>query len=106
MLWTNPQTLEKSFQVHSVAVAKLHLRRSPSSPVETISDLAEVRRILYTLQRPALQPANVLCPKYEKGMLVLFYNRGVYHSATDYPEGWGETRTMLQAHIAGSEDPK
>ncbi|ORY66789.1 hypothetical protein BCR35DRAFT_181742 [Leucosporidium creatinivorum] len=109
MLWTNPHTGEKSLQVHSVAVRRLHLRTSPSSPVSTISDLAEVRRILNSLQRPALQPENILCPAYELGDLVLFYNRGVYHSATDYPEAWeGEKgrRTMLQAHIAGSEEPK
>lgn len=31
--------------------------------------------------------------------------RRVYHSATDYPESYG-TRSMLQAHIAGSYDPQ
>lgn len=115
MLWTNPQTGELSFQVHSVGVNILYLRSSPSSPFETITSLSSIRRVLYSLQRPALEPENILCPAYEQGDLVLFYNRGVYHSATDYPASWEKDseeldgrgrRTMLQAHVAGSEDPK
>ncbi|KAM0755092.1 Clavaminate synthase-like protein [Meredithblackwellia eburnea MCA 4105] len=104
LVWTNPVTGEKSLQVHSVAVWKLHLKSSPDAPVTTVDDLAEVRKILYKLQRPAVEPHYIFAPPYKKGDLVMFYNRGVYHSATDYPESYG-TRTMLQAHVACSYPP-
>ncbi|KAI5479430.1 hypothetical protein MNV49_003574 [Pseudohyphozyma bogoriensis] len=105
IVWTCPVTGEKSLQVHSVAVYKLHLKASPDAPVQVIDDLLEVRKILYDLQRPALEPENIFVPAYTEGDLVMFYNRGVYHTATDYPESYG-TRSMLQAHIAASFDPK
>ncbi|GAA5890111.1 hypothetical protein JCM5296_004772 [Sporobolomyces johnsonii] len=101
VVWTCPVTGEKSFQVHSVAVLKIH-HPSLASPM---TDLAEIRKTLYDLQRKCLKPENVWAPAYEKGDLVLFNNRAVYHSATDYPQGYG-TRSMLQAHIAASFDPK
>lgn len=99
MVWENPVTGEKSLQIHSVvrpvlpllfcrphraidvryyaqAVWKLHIRDSPDSPVKTISDLTEVRKVLYSLQRPAVEPEFIFAPPYHEGDLVLFYNRG------------------------------
>lgn len=105
MVWTEPHTGERSLQVHSVAVWKLLLRDSPTAPERVVDDIDEVNAILYSLQRPSLEPENVWAPAYEPGMLVAFSNRQLYHSATDYPDSWG-SRTMLQAHIAASYDPK
>ncbi|GAA5873047.1 hypothetical protein JCM8547_000016 [Rhodosporidiobolus lusitaniae] len=101
MVWTCPKTGRKGIQVHPVAVRRLLPAHEP--PIE---DLQEVRKKLDDLQRPALVPENIWAPAYEVGDLVIFNNRAVYHSATDYPEGWKATRTMLQAHVAASFEPK
>ncbi|GAA5987596.1 hypothetical protein JCM11641_005377 [Rhodosporidiobolus odoratus] len=101
MVWTCPKTGRKGVQVHPVAVLALH----PSDGTPSITDLSAVRSKLQSIQRHALIPDNIWAPAYEVGDLVLFNNRAVYHSATDYPESWG-TRTMLQAHVAASFDPQ
>ncbi|BGP21112.1 hypothetical protein JCM10213_008975 [Rhodosporidiobolus nylandii] len=100
MVWTCPRTGTKGVQVHPVAVLKIHPSSGPS-----ITSLSSVRAKLDAIQRPALVPENIWAPAYEVGDLVLFNNRAVYHSATDYPESWG-TRSMLQAHVAASFEPK
>ncbi|GAA5887124.1 hypothetical protein JCM6882_009454 [Rhodosporidiobolus microsporus] len=101
MVWTCPRTGRKGVQVHPVAVLALH----PPAPSPPITDLSLIRAILNRIQQPALVPENIWAPGYEEGDVVVFDNRAVYHSATDYPESWG-TRTMLQAHVAASFDPR
>ncbi|GAA5833437.1 hypothetical protein JCM11251_003495 [Rhodosporidiobolus azoricus] len=95
-----PYDAEKDVKTYPMAVLELHPRNAPA-----ITDLSLIRRILNQIQLPALRPEYIWAPGYEEGDLVLFDNRAVYHSATDYPESWG-TRTMLQAHVAASSDPK
>jgi alpha-ketoglutarate-dependent taurine dioxygenase len=106
LVWRNPYTGEKMLQVHHLVAAKLYVRTSPDGPETVIDDLKEVRDKLYDLQRPFLQPENVLVAPVEEGDIVVWYNRGLRHSALDYPstEEYG-TRICHQVHIAGSDDP-
>ncbi|GAA5897715.1 hypothetical protein JCM6882_000075 [Rhodosporidiobolus microsporus] len=97
MCWENPVTGEKALQCHPIPAWKLILKETEDSPERIVDDVEEVRRILYELQRPFLTPENVFAPPYEEGDLVIFYNRGLLHAATEYPlEGYGP-RTMHQA---------
>lgn len=104
MLWTNPKTGEKALQsesmlfrgvrrnvlipfisistVHSIATWKLMIKTSPDAEERVVDDIEEVRRIIYELQRPALEPKYIFAPPYIEGDLVIFYNRGLMHCAT------------------------
>ncbi|ORY60397.1 hypothetical protein BCR35DRAFT_335018 [Leucosporidium creatinivorum] len=104
MLWTS-KTGEKAFQVHSIAAWKLLVKTSPDAEEQVIDDIEEVRRIIYELQRPALEPKFIFAPPYTEGDCVIFYNRGLMHCATEYPLKTHGPRTMHQAHVAGSSHP-
>lgn len=105
LVWTNPYTGEKILQVHHLVAAKLHVKTSPDGPVTVIDDLKEVRDKLYDLQRPFLEPKNILVAPVEEGDILVWYNRGLRHSAIEYPSvGYGP-RVAHQVHIAGSDDP-
>ena len=47
LVWTNPQTGEKSLQLHGACVWKLHLKSSPDAEERLVDDLTEVRDIVY-----------------------------------------------------------
>lgn len=68
--------------VHSIAAWKLLVKRSPDAEEQVVDDIEEVRRIIYALQRPALEPKYIFAPPYNEGDLVIFYNRGLMHCAT------------------------
>ena len=66
MLWKNPVTGLLHFQVHPCAVQALEIAPLPKGvlPVDalypdgaTLTDLKEVRELLYKLQRPAIAPS-------------------------------------------------
>ncbi|KPV72736.1 uncharacterized protein RHOBADRAFT_55432 [Rhodotorula graminis WP1] len=101
LVWKHHRTGDKALMVHSVAVRAIHHPPSGTS----ITSLSEIRSRLAALQRKAFVPERICAHAYEVGDLVIFDNRAVYHSATDYPDRFG-TRTMLQAHVAASFDPK
>lgn len=108
-----------SSSVHPIAARQLRLKLSPTAEESLVTDIAEVRRILYDLQHPLLRPENIFAPPYEEGDLVIFYNRGsvpsplppaprdpdetpdfinsVFHAATEYPLESHGPRTMHQA---------
>ena len=105
LVWTNPFTGEKSLQVHHLVAAKLYIKDSADGPATLVGDLKRVRDRLYDLQRPFLEPENVLVAPVEEGDMVVWYNRGLRHSALDYPGvGYGE-RVCHQVHLQGSDDP-
>lgn len=47
MVWTNPETGEKSLQVHGQGAYKLFLKGSPDDEERVVDDLAEVRAFMH-----------------------------------------------------------
>ncbi|ORY60396.1 alpha-ketoglutarate dependent xanthine dioxygenase [Leucosporidium creatinivorum] len=102
LLWTNPLDGSKALQVHHLVVRKLFRKRSADGPEEIIDDVPTLRQILYDLQRPFLIPENILVPSAEEGDLTLWWNRGLRHTAMEYPsEGYGD-RLCHQVHVSSS----
>ena len=60
--------------------------------------------------RPCISPSRVLAHSWSQGDLVIFYNRGVWHSVTGELKGVNngkdERRLMHQCNIASGLDPK
>ncbi|KAL4886727.1 taurine catabolism dioxygenase [Aspergillus karnatakaensis] len=97
MVWKNPVTGKPALQIHPSAVCKIHLADG-----SVISDLKEVREIVYKLQRPAISPKYVYAHDWEEGDLVLFHNRGVLHSVVG-AFGEEEVRLFRQCNLAARE---
>jgi hypothetical protein len=68
--------------VHSIAAWKLLIKTSPDAEERVVDEIEEVRRIIYELQRPALEPKYIFAPPYQQDDLVIFYNRGLMHCAS------------------------
>lgn len=108
MVWTNPVTKDHHLQVHGCCLYKLHTKL-PDGSVKTL-DLADSRTKVHSFMRPAISPERVLAYGWNEGDLVLFYNRGVWHSVTGEfkgvkQDGSDERRLMHQCNIASSVDP-
>ncbi|KAI5960677.1 uncharacterized protein KGF55_004570 [Candida pseudojiufengensis] len=104
MVWTNPTTKEHHLQVHGCCLYKLHTKGGKTL------DLKESREKVHQLMRPAISPEKVLAHSWKQGDLVLFFNRGVWHSVTGEFKGLGndgqdERRLMHQCNIASGVDP-
>ncbi|KAL5339032.1 taurine catabolism dioxygenase [Aspergillus crustosus] len=97
MVWKNPLTNNPALQIHPSAISKIHLADGT-----IISDLKQVRDIVYRLQRPAISPQYVYAHDWEEGDLVLFHNRGVLHSVVG-AFGEGEVRLFRQCNLAAGE---
>ncbi|KAI1843557.1 hypothetical protein JX266_010190 [Neoarthrinium moseri] len=98
--WRNPVTGKLAIQVHPAAIRRLHLENGT-----VIEDLAEVRQIIYRLQRPGIAPNMVYAHDWEEGDFVLFHNRGVLHSVVGaFAED--EVRLFRQCNIAASHLPE
>lgn len=108
MLWANKLTGELHFQgktihptaiitivdsrrfiVHPCGVCEIIVDPLPEGKDKTgalypdgahLTDLKQVRELLYKLQRPAIAPKYVYPHDWKEGDLVLFHNRGVLHS--------------------------
>ncbi|KAF2452601.1 hypothetical protein BDY21DRAFT_155617 [Lineolata rhizophorae] len=99
MCWRNPVTGKLAVQIHPSAVRRIHLKDG-----SVIDDLAEVRRIVHDIQRPAIAPRFVYPHDWVEGDLVLFNNQGVLHSVVGaFRED--EVRLFRQCNIAASEMP-
>ncbi|KAI9807220.1 MAG: hypothetical protein M1825_005938 [Sarcosagium campestre] len=99
MAWKNPVTGKLAVQIHPSAVSKIHLKDGT-----IIDDLAEVRRIVRRLQRPAIAPHYVYPHDWEEGDMVLFNNQGVLHTVVGaFAEH--EVRLFRQCNLAASEGP-
>ena len=98
LVWKNPITREPALQTHACCVEDL------ITDGKAIGDLAEVRRVLRALMRPAIGPSKVYAHPWKAGDLVIFNNRGVWHSVvgalrpTDH-------RVYHQCNLASSEPP-
>ncbi|KAG4425081.1 hypothetical protein IFR04_001851 [Cadophora malorum] len=104
MVWTNPKTGEKSLQVHGQAAWKLYLKDSPEEPTRFVDDLKEVRQFMDRIMRPAIVPSNIYAHHHSEQDVVLWYNRALWHSITEFPDSYGP-RIMHQCNVAASDDP-
>lgn len=108
MVWTNPITKEHHLQIHGCCLYKLHTKKDDGS--EVTLDLAASRDRAHELMRPAIAPDQVLAHGWESGDLVIFFNRGVWHSVTGefkgVNNGTDEKRLMHQCNIASGIDPQ
>lgn len=98
LVWTNPVTGKHHLQAAGCAVHKLE------RPNGEVLELVEARKELQRLMRPAIGPNNVYAHSWEEGGLVVFYNRGVWHSVTGQFSP-GESRLMHQCNLASGSDP-
>jgi alpha-ketoglutarate-dependent taurine dioxygenase len=99
LVWKNPLTGRPSLQLHAYCVEDLVVDG------ESVGDLAECRRLLYELMRPAIAPSRVYAHAWRPGDLVIFHNRGVWHSVVGAlkPE---DRRVYHQCNLASSEAPR
>ncbi|KAJ5997626.1 hypothetical protein N7522_009286 [Penicillium canescens] len=105
LVWVNPLTGEKAFQVHGNCARKLYLRSSQDEEPRIIEDVTEIVKFLLDIQNRVLKPEYVLLAPAEEGDMVIWDNYGVFHSAIDYPISMGP-RSMHQANISGSIGPR
>ncbi|KAF8193869.1 hypothetical protein K438DRAFT_1588706 [Mycena galopus ATCC 62051] len=113
VLWKTPITGELSFQVHPCGAAELLIDPLPAGAVREgalypdgahLTDLQEVRDLLYRMQRPAIAPQLVYPHDWRENDLVLFHNRGVLHTVVGAftPD---QVRAFHQCNLAASDDP-
>ncbi|KAF6823238.1 alpha-ketoglutarate dependent xanthine dioxygenase [Colletotrichum plurivorum] len=104
MVWVNPETGRKSFQVQANAARKLLIRLNPDDEPKVIDDLAEVRRFLLDIQMRILKPEYILIPPEEEGDLLLWDNCATMHTRVDYPAQYGP-KACHQAGTNASKGP-
>lgn len=106
MVWTNPVTGEHHLQVHGCCLYKMHTKNGDKT--ETL-ELEDARKKAHSLMRPAISPNRILAHSWKQGDLVIFFNRGVWHSVTGEFKGVNggadEKRLMHQCNIASGADP-
>ncbi|KAL6773632.1 hypothetical protein ACKKBG_A21940 [Auxenochlorella protothecoides x Auxenochlorella symbiontica] len=113
--WRNPVTGRLHLQVHPCAIQALVVEPLPPGAASRttdalypdggeVTDLAEVRRLVYALQRPGIAPGLVYPHAWSDGDLVLFHNRGVLHSVVGAfrPD---QVRKFHQCNLAASDLP-
>jgi alpha-ketoglutarate-dependent taurine dioxygenase len=98
LVWVNPLTGRPSLQLHAYCVEDLIVDG------KAIGDLATCRRLLYNLMRPAIAPARVYAHPWREGDLVVFHNRGVWHSVVGSLRP-SDLRVYHQCNLASSEPP-
>lgn len=98
MVWVNPLTRQPALQVHPCCVEDLITDGKP------VGDLAECRRILHALMRPAIAPRKIYAHPWQAGDLVIFNNRGVWHSVVGALRP-SDRRVYHQCNLASSEPP-
>jgi alpha-ketoglutarate-dependent taurine dioxygenase len=99
LVWVNPVTGEPALQVHPCCVQDL------VTDGRAVGNLDECRRILQGLMRPAIAPRKVYAHSWRAGDLVIFNNRGVWHSVVG-ALGPGDRRIFHQCNLASSEPPR
>ncbi|KAL3475102.1 putative dioxygenase [Aspergillus californicus] len=104
MVWTNPVTGEKSLQVHGQGACKLYLKSSVEGEETVVDDLSEVRAFMHKIMSPVLAPENIYAHPHQEQDVILWYNRALWHSITEFPESYGP-RIMHQCNIAASDHP-
>jgi len=98
LVWENPVTGRRALQLHAYCVEDLIVDGEP------VGNLGEVRRMLYELMRPAIAPSRVYAHPWRRGDLVIFNNRGVWHSVVGSLKPT-DLRVYHQCNLASSEPP-
>jgi len=113
VLWKNPVTGQLHFQAHPWAAQELIVKPLPAAAKRDgalyldgvhIRDLAEVRALLYKMQRPAIAPQLVYPHEWKEEDLVLFHNRGLLHSVVGALKP-DQVRVFHQCNLAASDVP-
>ncbi|KII94299.1 hypothetical protein PLICRDRAFT_101133 [Plicaturopsis crispa FD-325 SS-3] len=113
ILWKNPVTGELHFQVHPCGAAELLVDPLPAGATREgalfpdgahITDLKEVRALLYKMQRPAIDPKLIYPHDWREKDLVLFHNRGLLHTVVGAFTK-EQVRAFHQCNLAASADP-
>ncbi|KAJ3820455.1 taurine catabolism dioxygenase [Lentinula raphanica] len=113
VVWKNPVTGNLHFQVHPCGAAELIVDPLPAGATREgalypdgahITDLKEVRDLLYKMQRPAIAPKLVYPHDWREDDLVLFHNRGVLHTVVGAFTK-EQVRAFHQCNLAASDDP-
>ncbi|KAI9069896.1 Clavaminate synthase-like protein [Trametes sanguinea] len=111
--WKNPVTGELHFQVHPCGARELFIDPLPEDVDREgklfpdgahLTDLKEVRELLYKMQRPAIAPPLVYPHDWHENDLVLFHNRGVLHSVVGAFKK-DQIRAFHQCNLAASDEP-
>ncbi|KAG7451846.1 Clavaminate synthase-like protein [Guyanagaster necrorhizus] len=113
VVWKNAVTGELHFEVHPCGVAELLVDPIPEGKSKEgalypdgarLTDLKEVRGLLYRMQRPAIAPKLVYAHDWKEKDLVIFHNRGVLHSVVGAFTS-DQVRAFHQCNLAASDDP-
>ncbi|KAK3676884.1 hypothetical protein LTR78_003088 [Recurvomyces mirabilis] len=106
MVWSNPVTGEQSLQVHGQGAYRLYLKTAPDAEETIVDDLHEVRAFMHrqVVMRPVLSPENIYAHPHQEQDVILWYNRALWHSITEFPESYGP-RIMHQCNVAASDHP-
>ncbi|XP_006453935.1 hypothetical protein AGABI2DRAFT_196515 [Agaricus bisporus var. bisporus H97] len=113
MTWKNPVTGNLHFQVHPCGVKELYIDPLPQGTNRKgtlypygahITDLKQVRELLYEMQRPAISPSLVYPHDWKENDFVLFHNRGLLHTVVGAftPD---QVRAFHQCNLAASDEP-
>ncbi|KAB8233026.1 TauD/TfdA dioxygenase family protein [Aspergillus alliaceus] len=105
MVWVNPRTGDKAFQVHGICVRRLYLRSSTNEQPRVVEDITEIHDFILGIQHRILKPEYILLAPAEEGDMVIWDNYSLFHTAIDYPEKYGP-RSMHKADTGGSIGPK
>ena len=105
MVWVNPLTGKKAFQVHGICVRKLFLRRSVEEKPRVIDNVDEIHDFVLGFQHRVLKPEYILLAPTGEGDMVIWDNYSLLHTAIDYPGKYGE-RSMHKADTGGSIGPR
>ncbi|KAL3449896.1 hypothetical protein BJX65DRAFT_316634 [Aspergillus insuetus] len=104
MVWVNPVTGVRSFQVLPDVVRTFYLKKGANDEEEVVEDGEGIRTFLNNIIDRIIKPENILVPPYEEGDVVMFNNWEVMHSSIDFPSSYG-SRSMHQCHIPSSTFP-
>jgi len=99
LVWKNPLTGQLSLQLHAYCVEDLIVDG------QSVGDLGECRRLVYELMREAIAPARVYAHPWQGGDLVIFHNRGLWHTVVGSLRPT-DLRIYHQCNLAGSEPPQ
>ncbi|KZT01177.1 Clavaminate synthase-like protein [Laetiporus sulphureus 93-53] len=113
LCWKNPVTGDLHLQVHPMCAAELMVDPLPESAQREdalypdgghITDLQELRDLLYQMQRPGIAPQLVYPHDWRAKDLIIFHNRGAMHSVTGNLKP-DQIRTYHQCNLAASDRP-
>lgn len=109
MTWKNPVTGKLHLQIHPSAIHEILIDAAPANATHGtlfpkgghLTNLEEVRELVYSLQRPAIAPEKVYAHDWSEGDLCIFHNQGVLHSVVGAFKA-DQVRVFHQCNLAAS----